>query len=203
MKSTSGSTKISHFRFFGVFEQFSAKPHLVARQNRTISTFGWCMSGTCLLGLIFDFKSFFLLFRGTLQKWEIFDNTNCPKNLRRLILFHFFMLNLNMYLLFFYLIRPQNEAGFCASLAFRTARFWQLKFTVHQKSANVVLICGTVVCGAKGQCNKTSCSRRYSNSAWKLVLQWNLSEHTSLEGWLPQKNEHETPLIWGHSGPYI
>ena len=45
---------------------------------------------TCLLGLIFDFKSFFLLFRGTLQKWEIFYNTNCPKNLRRLILFHFF-----------------------------------------------------------------------------------------------------------------
>ena len=29
---------------FGVFEQFLAKPHLVARQNRTISTFGWCMS---------------------------------------------------------------------------------------------------------------------------------------------------------------
>ena len=25
--------------------------------------------------------------------------------------------------------------------------------------------------------------------------------HTSLEGWLPKKKEHETPLIWGHSGP--
>ena len=33
VKSTSGSTKIRHFRFFGVFEQFLAKPHLVARQN--------------------------------------------------------------------------------------------------------------------------------------------------------------------------
>ena len=29
---------------FGVFEQFLAKLHLVARQNRTIWTFGWCMS---------------------------------------------------------------------------------------------------------------------------------------------------------------
>ena len=29
---------------FGIFEQFLAKPHLVARQNRTFSTFGWCMS---------------------------------------------------------------------------------------------------------------------------------------------------------------
>ena len=30
---------------FGVFEQFLAKPHLVARQNKTIWTFGKNMSG--------------------------------------------------------------------------------------------------------------------------------------------------------------
>ena len=38
-------TKSSLFGlFFGVFEQFLAKPHMVARQNRTIWTFGKNMS---------------------------------------------------------------------------------------------------------------------------------------------------------------
>ena len=29
---------------FGFFETFLAKPHLVARQKVTFSTFGWCLS---------------------------------------------------------------------------------------------------------------------------------------------------------------
>ena len=34
-----------------------AKPHLVARQNRTISTFGWCMSGYIIKVLLNNKKS--------------------------------------------------------------------------------------------------------------------------------------------------
>ena len=84
VKSTSGSTKICNFWYFGVseqflakifsknrklqtsvlpespklhyltvifgnFEQFLAKPHLVACQNRTIWTFGKNMSGSTIL----------------------------------------------------------------------------------------------------------------------------------------------------------
>ena len=41
-----GATKLHYFTvIFCLFEQFSAKPHLVARQNRTIWTFGKNMSG--------------------------------------------------------------------------------------------------------------------------------------------------------------
>ena len=45
VKSSSGSAEIHNFRFFGGFEQFLAKPHLVALQNVTFWTFGKNMSG--------------------------------------------------------------------------------------------------------------------------------------------------------------
>ena len=57
------SQKSPNFHYFtvivlGIFEQFLAKPHLVARLNVTFSTFGRCMSGTRTLNICRNVQQF-------------------------------------------------------------------------------------------------------------------------------------------------